>query len=502
MKKYNTRRNFMKKYSLLTAMSTLLVLFSGCNNVFTGSNFTAQTADFSEAESFTTGTSNLAPTTALSATFTISTPKIDSASSSSQVALTLESYTQLDENSIAKAFKFYTLKDNSTFKYGAPIRETQLSSSVKDVTTSISSGNATSKNVTTTVRFTVDTSSVETSAIALLADATVLKDKKGSLILNADNNDTCGEATDSYVKYIDVTLKADRTVTKPLHYIYKEDFCPTYPIAAITQTPSLSLESNAAIKVTTDDALYYDFSTGNAESRAATDLASTLATIYSIQVIKPGNSTWTDVSLNFAYDNKNETYVATTSQMEVGTRYRLVTKTPARSSALKENKNSTICYGHEAYSSYDTSAKTIYGTTETVELYSKSPSYIISPTIFAEGEYYYDSITSAQKSLFNVSGSNGLYSITYDNSILGGKLSSIDFIVTDRNYTKLSSIATLSDENTVKLQLENKYYTDDVYIWVGTGTTITQNSVNSTQKTFGIYKDVNYGDASGYIKIN
>lgn len=494
----------MKKYSLLTAMSTLLVLFAGCNNVFTGSNFTAQTADFSEAESFTTGTSSLDPKTALSATFTLSTKTIDIASYSSQVKLELKSYTQLDENSIAEAFKFYTLEDNSTFKKGAPIRTTQLSSSVKDVITSINSGVATTKNVTTTVRFTVDTSSVETSAIALLADATVLKDKKGSLILNADKNDTCGEATDSSVEYINVISKADMTSTTPLNksYYYKESFCPTYPVDAITKTPSLSLENNAAIKVTTKEASYDDFSTGKAETRAATELASTLATIYSIQVIKPGNSTWTDVSLSFAYDNKSNKYVATTSQMEVGTRYRLVTKTPARSSALKEDKSSIICYGHEAYSSYDTSARTTYGTTETVEVYSKSPSYIISTNTFAEGEYNYTNITNVQKNLFTVSGSNGLYFITYNNSILEGKLSTIDFIVTDTNYTKLSSIATLDENNTVTLQLENKYYTGDVYILVGTGTTITQNLVNSTQKTFGIYKDVNYGDASGYIKIN
>lgn len=492
----------MKKYSLLTAISTLLVLFAGCNNVFTGSNFTAQTADFSEAESFTTGTSAQYPTTARSATFTLSTSQIAIASYFSQVELELESYTQLDENSIANAFKFYTLEDNPTFKYGAPIRKTELLSSVKDVTTRINSGNTTSKNVTTTVRFTVDTSSVKTSAIALLANATVLKDKKGSLILNADNNDTCGEATDSYVKYIDVTYKADGTETTRLNKVYRESFCPTYPVAAIIQTPRLSLENNAAIKVTTYGTMHYDFSTGEAESRTATDLAPTLATIYSIQVIKPGNSTWTDVSLSFAYDNKSDTYVATTSQMEVGTRYRLVTKTPARSSALIES-NSEIVYGHKAYSSYKTNARTEYDDApETVDVYSKSPSYIISTTTFAEGKYYYNDITNVQKSLFNVYNSqNGLYSITYNDSTLGGKLSSVDFIVTDTNGTKLGSTATLSGENRVTLQLENKYYTGNVNIWVGTGTTITQNSVNDTQKTFGIYKDVNYGDASGYIKI-
>lgn len=494
----------MKKYSFLAAIGTLLVLFAGCNNVYTGGDITAQTADFSEAESIATGTIS---GTARATTFSLSTTTIDVASSASEVKLELESYTKLDETSIASAFKFYTLEDNSTYKYYVPTRKTQLSSSVKNLitTTSTTSGSAFSKNITTSVTFTVDTSSVETSAIAVLADATVLKDKKGNLVLNADNNETCGEDTDSYVKYIDVTYKAAGTTTTALNYILEENFRPDYPVSAISYAPTVSLQSNNTITVTTLEASYYDYSTGSLELKYATDLASTLATMYNLQISRPGDSTWADVSLSFVYDETSKKYVATTSEMTPGTRYRLVTKKPARSSALTESTNSTVFYGHTAYSSYATKAKTAYDNTNTVTQYTTSPSYIIDTTTFSAGKYSYNDITTAQKGLFTVTSATsntGLYTIAYNNSTLGGFLSTVDFIVTDKNYTKLNSTATLSDINTVTLQLANKYYSGDVYIWVGTGTTITSNSVNPTQTTFGIYKDVTYSDASGYIKIN
>ena len=150
----------------------------------------------------------------------------------------------------------------------------------------------------------------------------------------------------------------------------------------------------------------------------------------------------------------------------------------------------------------------------------ESPDYIVNDrtTAFAAGDFASWDIQDAQKDFLTVtSKGNGKFIVTLDENYEFESWS--DFIVTDcyavynsntysyvaEQYgTKLPATVTQNadNKNQIIIQLKNKYFAkENTLIWVGSGVSIRENLVNESQKKFGIYKDPNKKDASGYVNI-
>ena len=112
-------------------------------------------------------------------------------------------YYELDKDSVEKAVTFYNLKNNSKNNYFAPEYDGALTKTLIHVT------EPSSYRGDVEFLYRVDTSIVQNNKIELVVDATKLKYKNGSAVLNRDGNLKAGELTDTYVKYITVSAKAD-----------------------------------------------------------------------------------------------------------------------------------------------------------------------------------------------------------------------------------------------------------------------------------------------------
>lgn len=532
----------MKKYILRplgTALATFgIFAFAACSDVYTGGDVSASGSGVSGSEAaITQGASSYNGSLSYSASvsfdngssYSEGSATISKAASDSTVTMKIYSYTRLNEDSVANAFSFWSLSDNTTYNKGAPVRSTQLASSVNDYSVSLSSStSATSKNVTTTVEFTVNTSSVTTSKIAVLVDATKLKDLSGNAVLNNDSNEKAGEETDNLVYYISVSEKADGSTTTALnHYTYYTEKFASTSVSGWSIPSSLSEVEDSDGNPTGAyqakvSASYYDYTSGSIESKYAENLASYYNAIYSVQYRENSSGAWkTDSAFSFAYDGtekladgtSNPTYryyVATTSKYAYGTQFRLVTKTPKKSDSYSETANSTILYGHPAYASYRNSSFTKYGDVETVDslVYTASPEYILSvSSAFAAGAYEADDFADAQSAIVDVDEEfTGVYSISLgtddtadDNQLEFG--STDGFLVTDPNGNKLDFTLTSIDSSTVLISLKNKNCTDAVFIWAGEGTTLKKNYTNASQVKFGTPKVGNGKATDGYARI-
>ena len=457
------------------------------------------------------------------------------AAADSTVSVVIKSYTRLNEESVKNGLSFWSLADNETYKYAAPVRKSQLSATALDYSVNVTSSFVTTRNVTTTIEFQVNTASVETSAIALLIDATKIKDLSGNFVFNDDDNEKAGEETDCIVKYITVSYKADgTTATTALNHssYYLENFSPKLPYSALSIDSSSSSwvedssgKKTGAYKFVTYYADWSDYSSGTYETKYASDLASYLNKMYSVQYKEAGSSEWkADSAASFAYDSTEKLtdgttanptyrhYVATTTAYSYGTQFRLVTKRLAKSDAPSESASSKVLYGHDAYGSYFNKARTTYGAAKTVDFltYTSSPEYILSVSdAFSADEFYSDDFEDAQRGILSVeSVTDTSWTVeldtdgTSDNNQL--EFGSTDgFLVLDQSGNKLESTVTSINSSTVLITLKNKAFVGQANIYVGSGTTLKQNYVNASQVKFGYPTLGDKNDLSdGYTKVD
>ncbi len=513
----------MKKQAIIFTLAASL-LFASCGNVWTGGSLKSSGTNFDGAEevaSSSIGTSSSGFESAKHAAFilgnvadhsvfyaggdTVRLEIIGKAGASSEITLSVNSYARLDESTFAGSFKFFNLA-NSSSELFYPERKTQLDSKILDVSFTTSDGSASSANVTTTIDFSVDTEEVSKNVIALLIDATSLKDIHGRFVVNGNKNEKCGEESDSLVRYIGIASTADDSLPTSLSFLKGEDFAPEPEYKAAFE---VTLVPTAPGKITPVSGKpdYLDYSEETPKLKQKKDLAELLKSMYSIQMMNVGESFWTtSAALDFVYDSDTITYRAQELSFAPGTKYRLVKKVPAMENSNSEEENSKLLYGHKAFQNY-TDSYTVYGEEKTATYFGAEPAFIVINGEYANGNYSYASITAAQNSIITLS-EKGEGRYTADLGIMNGdelefsENSFADFIVTDSNYNKIPCTVTRKDKNSVIIQLENHFYKGKVLIWVGNGTQIKKNPFDDTEAVcFGLWKDSDYGTASGYVKL-
>ena len=321
-------------------------------------------------------------------------------------------------------------------------------------------------------------------------------------MVNANQNEICGEESDSLVRYIGIGSKSDGETPDALSFSYGEDFSPDLVYAPALNVSVVS-NGNGTFTVVSGSAEYADYTaTPSPTEKQKTDLNTSLDKLWSIQIREDGASAWVQGSLTFHYESDTKKYESQELTLTPGTKYRLVKNIPASGEGLSEITQSNILYGHEAKQSY-TKAYTEYKSSQVATYFSSEPSYIISSASFAQGEYSQESIEDAQKDLLSVTEKdNGKFDVQL--LTLGGEQlefdSYSDFILTDDAMNKITCSVILKNKTTATVIAES-FYEENINLWIGNGTSIKSNP-NNNQKKFGLFKDSDYGVASGYVKIN
>ena len=431
---------------------------------------------------------------------------INRASTASVITITVTGYTCADPATFEQAFKFYSLTDNTDSavyypKRGAEALGAQLKSS------------RTQKGVVTGVFF-VDTSTVVTDYIAVLVDATVLKDTNGNLMLDNDGNKVAGQETDNCVFYLGVTHDVDgNTINDEILWDKtnaNENFCPPLEnnLLRLFNIANWSITTVEGAVVAESVVVSYE-AKGSVPAGYYSNYKETLDKLAVLEYLAPGGDKWIkDSAFAFSYTDAY-TYKATSTVFTAGTQWRLVFN-PVE---VVEETVAPVVYGHPVKKMLTTEVS--YGTASdntagTINYYSESPAYIVNKktTAFAAGNIAKSEIRDAQRDFFTVtSKGNGKFIVTLDSDYEFASWA--DFIVTDYSSstyygTKIPATVTqkADDKNQIVIQLKNKYFSNEkTVIWVGPGVTITENSVNTAQKQFGCYKWTDDKDASGYVNI-
>lgn len=452
---------------------------------------------------------------------------IGQAQKQSNITLEIYSPTKLDMTTVDSAITFYKLKANTDNASYYPMRDGELAKEQVGTTVSESwrdyaqNGGNNEKGLQTVIKYDVNTESVTTNKIAVIVDATKLKDVFGNFVLNLDENYKSGQESDSWIKYIGVSRDKDGNSTTALSGV-DENF--RYPFMPIDPTSVSGNMDNTTGKVTfTIDA----FTVNEAGDAYDETLAPTMKQSFVLRTKGLEEAAYKDVALDWAYEAGQ--YKATTEVLPYGTKYSLV----EIMTSFTSPEWITKVYGHPAFTDfYPAGAKEQIDSGES-NVITEQPDYIIdNPT--TPGEW---TVKAYDKDVV-IGYQNGLLHVTriYDSKLISGywddegyyhssyyvayykweitpetgvKLKTYDdFIVTGDNYNKLETVISYvknSDDTirTIYIELKNVVTGFTPKLWVGSGTTLEENTAYPKQLKFGSpYKDILMGDASGYIPLS
>ncbi len=528
-----------KILKLLAAPALLLaagITLSGCVKDIDGTN-----ANYEEKKQEITdnlGTVDAAWTgyVALNSGYTI-----DRAGKQSHISIVIDSANKLDMTTVDSAITIYKLKDNTDNANYYLMHDGEL---VKSLVSTNSEGKKLNYNpnnyddngdpiyeqgIRTYLNYDVDTESVTTDTIAVIVDATKLKDVFGNLVLNLDENYRAGQESDSWIRYISVSRDKDGNSTTALSGV-DENF--RYPFMPIDPTSISGIMDNATGKVTfTIDALTVN-EAGDAYDET---LAPTMKQSFVLRTKGLEEAAYKDVALDWAYEAGQ--YKATTEVLPYGTQYSLV----EIMTSFTSPEWITKVYGHPAFTDfYPAGAKEEIDSGES-DVITEQPDYIIdnpahpanSGDSWTVGPYDEDDVIDYQNGLLHVArsstGNSKWISGYYDNQGIyhsghyeyyyyykweitpetGVKLKTYDdFIVVGDNYNKLEteiSYVKNSDDTirTIYINLKNVVNGYTPTLWVGSGTILEENTAYPKQVKFGTpFKNILMGDASGYIPLS
>ncbi|MCR4901046.1 MAG: hypothetical protein K5907_09560 [Treponema sp.] len=467
------------------------------------------------------------------------TTTIQKAEAKTAIDFSIVSRGYLDEKSIDAAVNAYILEDatadNLPFAKGAVLTKT-LRRVVKNEYTGtgssicpVSGWNAT-PCVVTTAYYYIDASSVTKSAIALVVDATKLKEKTGKLVLNTNGNEKCGEESDSVIAIVDVDAKSNGASTE---YFTKghanEDYAPTFYLdsTGLWDWDPADLETNTegkhtgVIKYTVDAPFTWD---ADGERVYADSFAADLGNMYTFLSLPIGAKEWKKDSLTWTYNSTTHVYEANSPAIEYGTQYRLLVK---ENNSLEFPAMSTF-YGHTAKISWkkDTSywgyASTYnYATTEPEYIYNlpDNNESITTPTAWSETTISItDSTNGFASNQDNViawekyNGNKVIFKIadTYASDTYNLRFGTTDgFIITDAkgNIIKTKT-PVVYDEDTkgvkaVMIEVDNAYtnLASGFTFWVGEKTTLKANAKYPAQLKFGCPAIATTYGPAGYVKL-
>ena len=467
---------------------------------------------------------------------------VDKASKKTIFYVTIVSLGKLDEKSIEAAMDLYPLTGNTVDRNFAPVRGTAFPKKVKLISTDVevydpndpsnTTYYGTINAVWTGVEFEVDLSTVENSKIAFVVDATKLKEKTGRLVMNGDGNNKCGEESDSYIRYFNVTKKADDSVTTAIDpWYYSEKFNPVWNFPDSDSGPETDSEGKptGAIKFEFEAPRYskYDGSYLYIE-----DLAADLSKFIILRTLPIGASKWTETPVTFTYNSTDHKYEGKTAVIQYGTKYDLLVDKGASNGI--EAKAAKDVFGHTPKNDYDKGKKLLeFGMSGSVPYWkylTDEPGWILDTPDNSEsataqdyvaGSVDLDDFYSAQRSVLDwyqldnyrvmiYLDDDDLHFNTYD-----------DFKITDSKgnilKTKAPQVYDEDDDGEgedgvqrIILELENKNYKLDLNrvngncnnLFVGEKVTIKGNKAHPNQLKFGTPKIEQEDTLTGYTLIN
>ena len=521
-----------KIFKLLAAPALLLaagITLSGCVNDFDGTN-----VNFEEKKQEITdnlGTVDAAWTGYVDC----NTWSIGQAGKQSNIEIRITSPAKLDMSTVDSAITFYKLKNNTDNANYYPMHDGELTKVQVGVNVSESwndyaqNGGNNEQGVYTQIKYDVDTESVTTDKIAVIVDATKLKDIFGNLVLNLDTNHKAGQESDSWIRYITVYNDKDGNPTTSLSGVNEDFRFPFMPIDLSSVNDSLD---NTTGKVTfTIDAVPVN-EAGDAYDET---LAPTMKQSFVLRTKGLEEAAYKDVSLDWTYEAGQ--YKATTAALPYGTKYSLVQVMTSFESPAWITK----VYGHPAFTDFFPAGAKDEILRGTSNVLTEQPDYIVddptdpddSGASWTAGAYDEDDVIDYQNDLLQVTRSRTQTGSKYISSYYddqgnyhsgyteyyyyykwtispesGVKLKTYDdFIVTGENYNKFETIMTYvknSDDTIRTIYIETKVpVKDTATLWVGSGTTLEENTAYPKQVKFGSpFKNILMGEAGGYVPLD
>ena len=452
----------------------------------------------------------------------------------SEIRFAIISNGYLDEESIEDGCNFYSVADNTVPYFMSVLGTTPLKKTLKDLAVVIKqtsettashdswdldfnlTGTAykTKKVCVTFLTYEVDTTSLSTNKVALVADAETLRENTKKYILNGNNNGECGEETDSIAAFYNLD---SGTPVSNLWYT----FAPEFHFGSCVY----GAESK------TDKTFRYDLKieapsyTKNGAEVYGENFASAINDMYSLKIRPLGEKKWQTVDINVILDPLDHFYKWQSEPLATGTQYYLLYE---GDDSLTWDAAAEVYGGFVPRLTYNEEVQEILDI-GTSYYYAAEPTYIVSnPTVansFIADEYHDVYIRTVQRGLVNVNYLNdGIIKISIADTSTDIRFSAIDdFAVTTLKIRNSDSTPCcgneldfeLLEDKTIRdakgitdvfLQLDNKYYTlnsGTVMVWAGPGVTISGSK--TAQTTFGCLGaevDEFYLAMPGYVCIN
>ncbi len=447
-----------------------------------------------------------------------------------EVYVTIASKAKLDEKSIENALNFYVLSDPADKNF-APVRGAVLPKTLRkiDVDKGTDAYGFDGDYILTTVYYYLDASSVTNDYVALVADATKLKEKTGVMVLNGNGNKKCGEESDSFVSYIGVTGTGITSLNWNGPAYYGENFAPTFGYAAIT--PEYELDADTHTYRT--GVIIYDtslLSTGRKEKADGTKVYATtealkaaLNNMYVFCTLPIGADKWTETPMSWELQDNGYAYKYKTAALEYGTKYYI--KTKANNSL--EWPEAKDFYGHTPRMSWNDNKDTI-GTINTWGSLYTEPKYIINEpdNTVSSASTWIPKNDSVDFSTYQTGNTNGLLnyskysnyvqvsiSMTYSNNPQLFRLNTYDgFVITDKNYNIVKTKAPVVYEKddlgviSIIIELEDKNIDltsgETYYFMVGEKTSLVENKSWPNQLYFGCPATYKTTGLPGYVSFS
>lgn len=519
----------LKRFSAVAgALAVFAVAFTSCGNV------TGTEINFAEKEQEIlgkTGIAETAPDTTIKAG-----------------NYTLNSYGSYNANVIRTASKRTTINVNFTNSNGTKINKDSAVAAISFSTVSENEENYWKRGAAlpaTVVAFTegtndlsleyeVDTSSVTTNRIAVVADATKLKDKYGNYILNGNGNYKAGEASDSKIVYLGVRYKADNTATEAITKGDAEWFAPSFD--PFDGDPYIYECEDSSYRPTGKYQVRIWGKTGKKSFTSAyTDIdnfAAKCSEAIKLRVREPESTSTKDVDLTFEWKSSDRQYesqevaIATGSRIEVWRKKVDYSKEAAEWTSWYETK-----YGHPVFLDDVGIGATEQTDSEVADVFAEEPDYIVES---------YNSTATEAVTWYNKT--------IYDSTITTAQRSFVDaywtgiefYVATKDGFDKLEFAADPADFKVIQYTSSNHmpyeipfkvtkklidpsenedhpdriaYYRIEITdknisvrnpeLWIGSGVALKagSNVAHPKQLKFGKYKNVKDGILSGYVQL-
>lgn len=505
-----------KIFSAIAAITTAAALLSGCFNGVDLSEIKSEVEKYNDTN-VTSFTNNYTTYVSVSSS---SLKAKTGFKGGNLVYISINSENSIDRNCITDAVSVLSIDDQGVAS-NAVLGQT-LNYNILHYSETMTSGDP-----DTEIILDVDLSEYDTDYLAVKIDATKLKDVKGILCLNLNNNETLSEETDSFIDTFYVN-NATNVISSFMNF----DFAPTYSYP-LSFNGKYDDDSNFIGFEITTPAHEKSYSTDNGFTvYYYTDEASELAEVYTFQTLAAGEKEWKTISLPFSYaeDTHSYTAVLASESIPAGTKMRYlenlipgkekVIASYERPSKLTYKSVKTVTpynFNNENLTEEDSSGNPYLPTTST--FYPADTATIVSGSTWDKSAFAGD-IETLQASCFDQidiyaltkNGFGAAFAVEFDSTKFGtdNALKATDFKITTTEslgYKAVESetkVVMNNEKGDVWFMVETKdckYKATDLKLWVGPGTELAENTVNEKQVKFGIPADASKGDASGYVNL-